>query len=451
LVIGTLFVLATIVGIVAVLAVWTNRQVLNTDNWTNTSSQLLQNKEIQTAVAAYTVNELFKSGVPQADIKAVLPTKLQPIAGPAAAALEQVAGQLAPRVLASEQAQTAWRQANRTASATLLKIIDGGGNLVATNGGVVTLNLRAAVDQLASSLGVQSQVAAARSALQANASKVQGAANSASITLPPSTGQLVIMRSNQLKTVQDIAGAIKGLAIVLPLVAFALFILAVFLSRGHRQQALRLTGWCFVGIGIFALVVRRVGGNAVVNGLVKNPSNRPAAHQAWAIGTTLLYDIAAALIVYGLLLVIAAWLGGQTRAARALRRGLAPTLRTRPVLSFVTVYIALLLVILWGPTPATRQLPYIIGFIVLLAVGVYALRRQAAMEFPNARAGDTARSISEWNTRRRQPPTTTTVPVPGGPNGGHVADLERLARLHDGGSLTDAEFAAEKAVLTNGS
>ena len=33
------------------------------------------------------------------------------------------------------------------------------------------------------------------------------------------------------------------------------------------------------------------------------------------------------------------------------------------------------------------------------------------------------------------------------PSGGRVAELERLVQLHDHGSLTGAEFAAEKAVL----
>jgi hypothetical protein len=33
--IGPAFALATIVGVVAVLAVWTNRQALNTDHWTS--------------------------------------------------------------------------------------------------------------------------------------------------------------------------------------------------------------------------------------------------------------------------------------------------------------------------------------------------------------------------------------------------------------------------------
>lgn len=450
LLIGTLFALATIVGFLAAMAVWINRQVLDANNWANTSSQLLQDKEIQTAVSAYAVNQLFKSGVPQAEIKALLPPKLQPVAGPAAAGLEQVAGQLAPRVLATSQVQTVWREANRAADATLLKIINGGGSLATTNGGVVTLNLHAVVDQLASALGVQSQVAAVRSKLQSNASTVQSVASKAGITLPPSDGQLVILRSNELRTAQDIAKGIKGLALVLPLLAFALFILAVWLSWGHRQQALRTTGWCFVGVGVVTLILRRVAGNYVVNALVKDPANKAAAHQVWAIGTTLLYDIAVALVAYGLIFVVAAWLGGQTSAARALRRALAPTLRNRPTVGYIAVYIALLVVILWGPTPATRQIAYIAGFIVLLAIGVHVLRGQTAAEFPDAEPGDTLRSIRAWNTRRRAPVASMAVPVPTGPNGGRIDELERLARLHDNGSLTDAEFAAEKAVLTKG-
>jgi hypothetical protein len=213
----------------------------------------------------------------------------------------------------------------------------------------------------------------------------------------------------------------------------------------------RLVGWCFVGIGLLVLIFRRFGGNYVVDGLVKHQADRLAAHHAWTIATSLLYDIGAALIVFGLLFVIAAWLAGHTRPATAVRRALAPTLRERPIASYVAVYIVLLLVILWGPTPATRQLPYIIAFIVLLGVGFETLRRQAAREFPDAQAGDTMRAIRSWNAQRRGPAPPAAVAVPAGSNGGHLAQLERLASLHESGSLTDAEFAAEKAALANGS
>jgi hypothetical protein len=444
--IATLFVLATVFGIAAVHAVWANRQALNTDNWTSTSSQLLANSDIRNAVSAYAVTALFNSGVPEARIKAALPTKLQPLSGPLTAGLQQVAGQVAPKILASSAMQTAWREANRRAHATLVKIVDGGGSLASTNGGVVTLNLHAMVAQLATTLGVQQQVAAAQSKLKGSAGAIRAGASKVGITLPPSSGQLVIMRSSQLKTVQNIGGAIKGLALVLPLLALAFFALGVWLSKGRRRVALRRVGWCFVAIGVVVLLDRRLAGDAVVNGLVKNSANKPAAHEAWAIATTLLYDIGAAMIVYGLIFVIAAWLAGETRPATALRRALAPTLRTRPATVYIAVYAVFLLVVFWGPTPATRQLPYIVLFVVLLALGVDGLRRQTMREFPDAQAGDTVRSIrARYATRGRLHEHDVTIGA--GHNGGHIAELERLARLHAGGSLTDAEFAAEKAVL----
>ncbi len=256
--ITVLFVLATIVGIAAVQAVWVNRQALNTDNWVSTSSQLLAEQgdpDRGGGVRGEPALQFRSSPVrdqvrPSNGARGRSP-------GRSAAGLEQLAGRIAPKLLATSQVQTAWREANRAAHATLVKIINGGGSLVSTKEGVVTLNLHAVVAQLAAALGVQSQVAAATAALNANAGKVSTGAAALGVKLPPSDGQLVIMRSDQLSTVQDIAADIKGLALVLPALAFALFALAVWLSKGRRREALRRAGWCFVAIGMFVLLDRR--------------------------------------------------------------------------------------------------------------------------------------------------------------------------------------------------
>lgn len=444
--VDSLLALATLIGVVAVLAVWVNRQALNTDNWTNTSSELLANKQIDAALSAYLVNQLFHNVDVAAEIKSFLPTQLQGLAGPAASGLQQLAGQLAPQLLESAQVQSAWRQANKAAHQTFLKIINGGGKLASTNGGVVTLNLHAIEAQLAATLGVQSQVAAVQSKLSgsAGASAKSTVQKKLGITLPPSSGELVIMRSSDLKTTQDIAGAIKGLAIALPLIAFALFILAVWLADGWRREALRTVGWCFVGIGILTLLVRRVAGNEVVDALVKVPSNKPAVHDVWTIATTLLYDIAVAMVVYGLVIVVAAWIAGRTRPATAIRRALAPTLRERPVAVYAFAAVAFLLILLWGPTPALRQPIPIIGIAILLVFGIEALRRKTAAEFPDSQPGDTVHALKAWYANRRHP-----KPAPA--NGERIADLERLAGLHDRGVLSDSEFESQKALIVNGS
>jgi hypothetical protein len=315
------------------------------------------------------------------------------------------------------------------------------------------------VTQLAAYLGVSSQVAAAQDKLQGTVgaqakAQLQQRLN---ITVPATSGRLVIMRSNELKTAQDVAGAVKSLALVLPALAILLFALAIWLARGRRRQALRTVGWCFVVVGVLLLLVRRIGGNQIVDSLVKVPSNEAAVHQVWTIATSLLFAIAVALIVYGVAFALAAWLGGPTRPALFLRKLAAPELRESPAVAYVAAGGLLLALVIWGPTPAFRQLAWILLFAALLALGVTVLRRQTALEFPGVQRGDAARELRERPEAARAHTSATgaraaalAVPAGTAPNQA-VDDLERLVALHDSGQLPDSEFAAAKTRVMNGS
>src|SRR3954447_6876004 len=438
-IVAVVLALALITGFFAMFSVWANRQALNTDNWENTSSQLLANKNIQNAVGAYLVNELFTSVDVPAELQKLLPPQAAPLAGPAAGALRQVADRAAPRLLARPRVQDAWRTANRAAHRQLLQVINGGSDAVSTQNGDVVLNLRPLVDDLASSLGVESQVAAARSKLQgkAGAGARATAEQKLGLTLPGSTGRLVIMKSDQLATSQDVAKAIRGLAVVLTGLSLALFALAVFLAGGWRRVALRRVGWSFIALGLLVLIGRRVIGNQVVDGLVANSSIKPAVHSTWTIGTSLLYAIAIAMFAYGVLFVLAAWLAGPTGSAAAVRRALAPSMRDRLAVVYGSVAVVFLLVILWGPTPATRKPLGIALFAALLILGIEVLRRQVGREFPDAQAGDTMARMKERSRRDKQPE--------------RVDELERLAALHDRGAISDKEFDSQKVLILNGS
>jgi Short C-terminal domain len=460
-----LLVLATIVGIAGAFAVWVNRQALNTSNWAATSGKILDDKRVQDAVSAYMVRELFTNVDVPGALQKTLPAQLRPLAGPAAAGLQQLAGQLAPRVLASPQAQAAWVQANVAAHKQLLNVLNGGGPVVSTQSGVVTLNLHTLTSQLAATLGISSQVAAAQSKLQGStgASGRAEAQQKLGITVPPANGQLVILRSNQLRTAQDVANGIKGLAIVLPALATVLFALAVYLARGRRRRTLRTTGWCLVLIGLVLLLIRRVGGDAVVDGLVKVPSNKPAVHDVWNIATSLLYNIAVAMVVYGLVFVVAAWLAGPTRPAIAIRKALAPSLRDHPAGAYLVAGGALALAVLWGPTPALRNIWWILVFAALLALGVTMLRRETAIEFPDIEPGQALHDFSQQRaqagareaaaaqlaaagTSAGRPAAHTAPPAPGSER---VDSLERLAALRDRGAITDDEYQVEKTLVIN--
>lgn len=79
------------------------------------------------------------------------------------------------------------------------------------NGGEVSLNLAPIVADITTRLGLPDL----------------------SSKLPPSVANLKILKSNQIKLVQDIGNALKGLALLLTIIAPLLYALAIGLARGY--------------------------------------------------------------------------------------------------------------------------------------------------------------------------------------------------------------------------
>ena len=393
--VAAILALAVVTGLVAILSTWVKRQALDTNNWTNTSSKLLADPAIQNAMGAYLVNELFTNVDVAGKLQSALPKQAAALAGPASAGLRDLATQAAPQLLARPRVQELWRQSNRAAHKQFLSILNGGNAALSTSNGQVVLDLHVLVTQLATELGLSPPSAAQGAQARGVAQDKLG------VTLPASSGRLVLMRSDQLGTAQDIAKGIRDLSIIFTVISLGLFALAIGLANGWRRIALRSTGWCFAGLGIAILLVRRVGGGAVVNGLVKAESIKHPAHDAWNIGTSLLRGIAIAFVIYGLVIVVAAWVAGPTTSAVSVRRALAPTFRDHPLRVYGIAGVLYLLVLLWGPTPAFRSLIPILIIAALLALGIELLRRQAAREFPDAHAGDTVARMRVWLDTRR--------------------------------------------------
>jgi hypothetical protein len=88
----------------AILAVWANRQLLNTDNWTNTSSELLENRVIRDQIGVFLVDQLYANVDVSAELREALPERLQPLAGPAAGGLRQLAERVSKEALSRPRA-----------------------------------------------------------------------------------------------------------------------------------------------------------------------------------------------------------------------------------------------------------------------------------------------------------------------------------------------------------
>jgi hypothetical protein len=339
------------------------------------------------------------------------------LSGPVASGLRSLAERGTSELLGRPVPQRLWEEANRRAQTRFVQVVEGGGEVVSTTGGEVTLDLKGLLGQTQSNLGVGGRVEQ---------------------RLPEDASQIVILQSDQLELAQDLVDLLKALAIVLIVLALGLFALAVYLGRGWRRQALRACGIGLAFAGATALVARSFAGDEVVNALATTDAVRPAAEAAWSIGTSLLVQAATATLIYGIVIVVAAWLAGPTGWAVAVRRELAPYLR-EPRFAWGAFGVVVLVLVAWGPTPAFRQPILALVLIGLLALGVEALRRQTAREYPDASREDSFRRIREWRRRRAR---RTGAPPPADTR---LDELERLGRLRDTGLLDATEYQREKA------
>ena len=175
---------------------------------------------------------------------------------------------------------------------------------------------------------------------------------------------------------------IETLAIVLTVLAILLFALAIYLARGWRREALRAVGFGLIVVGLAVAVARSLAGNVVVDALASTASVEPAVKDTWEIGTSLLSDGAGAMVFYGIVIVLGAWLAGPTGIARGARKMFAPVLN-HPGMAWGLLVAILLILFWWAPTEGFRRLPISLLIIALFVIGFAVLRRQTVREFPD--------------------------------------------------------------------
>ena len=409
---------ATLLAFLAIFAIWANRQLLNTENWTETSSELLENDAIREQVSIFLVDELYANVDVQDRIEEALPPRAAPLAPAAANGLKGLAQQVVDQLLQRPRPQALWERANSGAHAAFLSVVEGGGDVVSTEGGDVTLDLKALLGQTQERVGVGGR---------------------AEEKIPEDAGQLTVFQSDDLELAQDMVDLLQTLAWLLLALALGLYALAIYLAHGWRREALRATGIGFLIAGLAVLVLRPLAGDAVVGALAKTQSVEPAIQATWDIGTSLLREAAAAAVLYGIVIVFSAWLAGPMGAAVATRRELAPYLR-EPGYAYGGLLVLVLGLLAWGPTPALRKPLGILLIVALLVAGLEVLRRQAAREHPDASVEESTRRMREWFADRRARAGRAKEPAAGD----RLAQLEQLGKLRDSGVIDKPEFEREK-------
>src|SRR4051812_30111583 len=174
----TAIVLASVIALGSILTTWVHRQMLDNQAWSDASARLIEDPEVQSALSVYLVNELYDNVNVASGLEQRLPANLKPLAAPVAAAVRKPATDGVKQLLESQRVQQLWINANALAHQKLVNVLeDKTGHGISTGDGVVTLNLSELVTEIGTQLGVPA---------------------SALAKIPPDTGVITVMRSDQL-------------------------------------------------------------------------------------------------------------------------------------------------------------------------------------------------------------------------------------------------------------
>jgi Short C-terminal domain len=424
-------VLAALLLVLSTFAVWVDRVALNTGVFVDTSTELIEDDAIRQAVATRAVDELFDNVDVDEEIKTQLPEDYKNLSGPAAAGLREASYTIVTRALEQPRLQRLWAATLEETHRTLVAVLEGDGERISTEGGVVALDLESLVLEAADRVGIRQQV---------------------EDNLPEDVGRIEILRSDELDTAQDAFQILNALAWFLPLLTIVLLALAVWLA-GDRRRSVRRIGVALVLVGVVGLVAVNLVGNYLVNELVTETDAQAAAGNGWDILTSLLRDSYRSLIIVGVLFLVAAWIAGPARRAVGARRFLAPLVRER-VWAYAGLAVVGLILLVAGEVADFTRFLLVLVLIALVAVWIEITRRQTLLEFPGASGTATLDEARErlsawWDSMRERAkqPQPAAAPTAGADLSSTLASL---ADLHARGELTDEEYSAAKARVLAG-
>jgi hypothetical protein len=289
--VAVLLAIATVFLVAGLFGIWVQRQALDTNRWVTTSARLLENQEIRSALSGYIADRLVAGeGDSGSRLGKLLSDRFSDADRSGLA--EPVVRRAVAEALGTAPALAAWQQANRAAHRVLVRLVEGD----LAPGGEVTLDLGALMSRVGDHVPLRGLVAEDR------------AANDA---------RIVVVRVDELKRVQDIALGVRSLTWLLLAASVVLMVLAVHLW-GDRRRGVMAAAGCVVLAGLGLLALRELAGEVVVGDLARTPDAEAAGAAAWSIATSLLVQLAVAVMVLGALVVAGGWfLGRRSRAGSA--------------------------------------------------------------------------------------------------------------------------------------
>ncbi|MFF2243533.1 hypothetical protein ACFVTM_05065 [Arthrobacter sp. NPDC058130] len=394
-----LVVLTAVLAFAAVPAMYLRSELIDTDHYVATVAPLASDPAIQAEIADKVTQQItdavdFKTIIGDAlnELSKTAPRVAAVITGLAPAIAEQTKNLIhtgVSKFVATPQFQGLWVQVNRVAHQGLVNLATGnaaGGTVSIDQSGTVTISTKEIIAQVKSALVQQGVGIAAR--------------------IPDVDAQITLFKSPELVRATN---AIRTLDATAPILAWLTVISAVgaiaVAPSGRKRSTISGVGLA-VAISMAVLALVLVIGRSVLLNSIPPDSVSPAAAQS--LVETLLVPLRNSLrlvFVVGLIIAVAAFLGGHSRPAEFVRHGLASAgdyitgkvgagqaqpwqrwlARYRRILEATVVGIAVLVLIFWqDPTAAVAIWTAVLAVLVILLVEL--LCRPAVAHGPDGEA-----------------------------------------------------------------
>ncbi|MFD9262278.1 hypothetical protein [Streptomyces sp. NPDC059538] len=351
-----LIIIGCVLAPLGIVASWTSGIVGNTDRYVSTVAPLASDPDVQAAAANRVtaalmehldLATLLEDAAPEQ--RPMLQKALGKLGGSLEGAVSSFVKEKAQDVIASEQFETIWTNANRTIHTSLVKALTGSGDgAVEIKNDAVTIDLAPVIEQVKQRLVDAGMGVAAK--------------------IPEIHTDFTVVQSNDIGRVKTGFRLLEILGLWLPIIAVLLIAAGVLLSAHRRRilvTAALAVAFSVAVLGLGLTVFRTV----YLNALPDNVS-QAAAGSVYDAMIRLLRTTIRMVVVLGIVIALAAWLSGPGKYATAARQiwhsGIVATratadrlgLRTGPVGPFIRrhrawftwglVAIAVIVYVLWS-------------------------------------------------------------------------------------------------------
>ncbi|MFD5409056.1 hypothetical protein [Streptomyces nojiriensis] len=351
-----LIIIGCVLAPLGIVASWTSSIVGNTDRYVATVAPLASDPDVQAAAANRVtaalmehldLETLLEDVAP--DQRPLLQKALGKLGGSLEGAVSSFVKEKAQDVIASEQFETIWTNANRTIHTSLVKALTGSGDgAVQIKNDAVTIDLAPVIEQVKTRLVDAGMGVAAK--------------------IPEIHTDFTVVQSNDIGRVKTGFRLLQILGVWLPIIAVLLVAAGVLLSA-HRRRIL-VTAALAVAFSVAVLGLGLTVFRTVYLNALPDTVSQAAAGSVYDAMIRLLRTTIRMVVVLGIVIALAAWLSGPGKYATAARQiwhsGIVATratadrlgLRTGPVGPFIRrhrswftwglVAIAVLVYVLWS-------------------------------------------------------------------------------------------------------